>query len=92
MSSDDEDEFAQSRRFLIEQRAHYYRSLAALCESTNAVFIGGEKTADSELGIYQALGGPENSPAALFDRFSLQRATIKAAAKTFSWRAPDPYN
>ena len=92
MSSDDEDAFAQSRSFLVEQRAHYYRCLAALCESSNAVFVGGEKTADSELGIYQALGGPEHSPPALFDRFSLQRATIKAAAKTFSWRAPDPYN
>ena len=91
MSSDDEDAFAQSRRFLVEQRARYYRSLAALCESTDAVFVGGEKTADSELGIYRALGGPENSPAALFERFSLQQATIKAAAKTFSWRAPDPY-
>ena len=92
MSSDDEDAFAQSRSFLVEQRAHYYRCLAALCESSNALFVGGEKTADSELGIYQALGGPEHSPPALFDRFSRQRATIKAAAKIFSWRAPDPYN
>ena len=91
MSSDDEDAFAQSRSFLVEQRAHYYRSLAALCKSTNAVFVGGEKTADSELGIYHALGGPENSPTALFDRFSQQRATIKAAARMFSWRAPAPY-
>jgi len=92
MSSDDEDAFAQSRHFLVEQRAHYYRSLATLCEFTNAVFVGGEKTADSELGIYQALGGPENSPPALFDRFSQQRATIKAAARIFSWRAPKPYS
>jgi hypothetical protein len=92
MSSDDEDAFEQSRSFLVEQRARYYRSLAALCESTNAVFVGGEKTADSELGIYHALGGPENSPTALFARFGQQRATIKAAAKAFSWRAPDPYN
>jgi hypothetical protein len=91
MSSDDEDAFAQSRSFLVEQRAHYYRSLAALCKSTNAVFVGGEKTADSELGIYHALGGPENSPRALFDRFKQQRATIKAAARMFSWRAPAPY-
>jgi len=92
MSSDDEDAFAQSRSFLVELRARYYRSLAALCESTNAVFVGGEKTADSEIGIYHALGGPENSPAALFARFSQQRTTIKAAAKTFNWRAPEPYN
>jgi hypothetical protein len=92
MSSDDEAAFAQSRSFLIELRARYYRSLAALCESTDAVFVGGEKTADSELGIYQALGGAENSPPALFARFSQQRATIKAAAKIFNWRAPAPYN
>jgi len=92
MSSDDEDAFTQSRRFLVEQRAHYYRCLASLCESTNAVFVGGEKAADSEIGIYQALGGAENSPPALFDRFSQQRATIKAAARIFSWRAPKPYS
>ena len=91
MSSDDEDAFQQSRSFLVEQRAHYYRSLAALCESGNAIFVGGEKTADSELGIYHALGGAENSPTALLARFKQQRATIKAAAKIFSWRAPSPY-
>jgi len=91
MCSDDEDAFQQSRGFLVEQRAHYYRSLATLCESSNAVFVGGEKTADSELGIYHALGGPENSPPALFARFRQQRATIRAAAKMFNWRAPNPY-
>jgi FAD/FMN-containing dehydrogenase len=92
MSSDDEDAFLQSRSFLVELRARYYRSLAALCATTNAVFVGGEKTADSEIGIYRALGGSENWPAALFARFRQQRATIKAAAKTFNWRAPEPYN
>jgi hypothetical protein len=91
MSSDDAEIFAKSRSFLIEQRAHYYRCLAALCQSRNAVFVGGEKTADSELGIYQALGGPENAPAALFARFRQQRATVKAAANMFSWRAPELY-
>jgi hypothetical protein len=91
MSSDDEDAFQQSRNFLVEQRAHYYRSLATMCESSNAVFVGGEKTADSELGIYHALGGPENSPPALFARFRQQRTTIRAAAKIFNWRAPRPY-
>jgi len=91
MSSDDEEAFQQSRNFLIEQRARYYRSLAALCESSNAIFVGGEKTADSELAIYHALGGPENSPAVLFSRFNQQRATIKTAAEIFSWRAPSPY-
>ena len=91
MSSNDKAAFAQGRLFLIEQRACYYRSLATLCESGNAVFVGGEKTADSELAIYAALGGPENAPAALYTRFKQQRTTIKAAAKTFSWRAPATY-
>ena len=91
MSSDNEGAFQQSRDFLVEQRASYYRSLADLCESSNAVFIGGEKTADSELAIYHALGGPEKSPKALFSRFKQQRATIKAAAKIFNWRAPGLY-
>ncbi len=92
MSSDDEDAFAHSRSVLVELRARYYRSLAALCESTDAVFVGGEKTADSEIGIYRALGGPEHSPASLFARFNQQKSTIKKAAEVFSWRAPAPYN
>ena len=91
MSSDDEAAFSQSREFLIDQRASYYRSLAILCESSDAIFIGGEKTADSELAIYDALGGPENAPAALYKRFIKQRDTVKAAAKLFNWRAPDTY-
>ena len=92
MSSNDEKAFVQGREFLIEQRARYYRSLASLCESSHAIFVGGEKTADSELAIYRALGGPEHSPAALFSRFKRQRATIASAAKIFNWRAPKPYN
>ncbi|MDH3221941.1 MAG: hypothetical protein OEO19_20615 [Gammaproteobacteria bacterium] len=91
MSSDDETAFAQSRGFLVEQRAEYYRMLAALCENGAATFIGGEKTADSELGIYAALGGPENSPTELFERFRKQRATVRAARPEFNWRAPETY-
>jgi hypothetical protein len=92
MGSDDEDAFDLSREFLVEQRAQYYRSLVTLCEVTGAVFIGGEKTADSEMAIYRALGGPEQAPSALFDRFRQQRATIAAAAIAFNWRAPEPYS
>ncbi len=91
MSSDNQTAFQQSREFLIEQRAQYYRSLVALCDTSNAIFVGGEKAADSELGIYHALRGPENSPSALFNRFKQQRATIQAAAEMFNWRAPPPY-
>jgi hypothetical protein len=91
MSSDNQSAFEKGRDFLIEQRARYYRSLTALCDASNAIFVGGEKAADSELGIYHALGGPENSPSALFNRFKQQRATIRAAASMFNWRAPSIY-
>ncbi len=91
MSSDNQNAFEKGRDFLVEQRARYYRSLAALCDAGKAIFVGGEKAADSELGIYQALGGPEKSPPALFNRFKQQRATIRAAASMFNWRAPSIY-
>ncbi|MDH3630492.1 MAG: hypothetical protein OER98_05160 [Gammaproteobacteria bacterium] len=91
MSSDNQNAFEKGRDFLVEQRARYYRSLAALCDAGKAIFVGGEKAADSELGIYQALGGPEKSPSALFNRFKQQRATIRAAASMFNWRAPSLY-
>ncbi|MDH3634416.1 MAG: hypothetical protein OES20_06890 [Gammaproteobacteria bacterium] len=91
MSSNSESAFRQARDFLIEQRAQFYRALSALCKDDSAVFVGGEKAADSELGIYLALGGPENAPAALFNRFKQQQATIRRAAKIFNWRAPPPY-
>jgi hypothetical protein len=91
MSSDDEDAYIRSRDFLIEQRAHYYRELAELCSSSNAVFVGGEKSADSEIAIYRALQGPQNAPAALFKRFQLQQKTVRAADRLFNWRALPPY-
>jgi hypothetical protein len=91
MSSDDDAAFQHSREFLIEQRARYYRSLAALCDGTASIFVGGEKTAHSELGIYMALGGPQNSPAALRNRFKQQQAAVEAASITFNWRALAPY-
>ncbi len=92
MSSDDENAFVQSRQFLVDQREEYYRALAALCDSSNAIFVGGEKTADSEMAIYRALGGPQYSPTALFNRFRQQRDTVRAAADIFTWRALQPYS
>jgi len=91
LSSDDDSAFQRSRDFLIEQRASYYRSLAALCDGTASIFVGGEKTADSEREIYQALGGPQNSPDALRNRFRQQQAAVQAASITFNWRALPPY-
>ena len=91
MSSDDAAAFAGCRSFLVEQRAQYYRELAQLCTSSAAEFIGGEKSADSEIGIYQALSGPEHAPAALYQQFQQQRQCIAAAADLFNWRALPPY-
>jgi hypothetical protein len=91
ISADDEDAFTRCRDFLVEQRAQYYRDLAALCSDSNAVFVGGEKSADSEIGIYRALSGPQNAPAALYEHFKQQRQTIAAASPLFNWRALAPY-
>ena len=91
MSSDDEIAFDHCRDFLVEQRAQYYRDLAELCCSSKAVFVGGEKSADSEIGIYRALAGPQNVPAALYQHFKQQRQTIAAASSLFNWRALPPY-
>ncbi len=91
MSADDPDRFAAARDILIARRADYYRALAGMCADGDAVFVGGEKTADSELGIYRALGGPDNAPPALRDRFRRQRERVRAAAPLFNWRAPEPF-
>ena len=91
LGSDVEPAFAACRADLIELRAAYYRGLAQLCEESGADFVGGEKTADSELAIFAALGGPDQAPAALRQRFEMRRAAIAAAAPMFSWRAPPPF-
>lgn len=92
MSADDDAAFHECRDFLIEQRARYYRELVALCNDGQAQFIGGEKSADSEIAIYRALGGPQHAPGELYQRFLQQRQTIAAAAQLFNWRALPPYH
>ena len=91
LCSDDRAAFERSREFLVEARADYYRALADFCSAGGAEFIGGEKTADSEIAIYRALGGPERAPAELARRFRQQQATIRAAHPMFNWRALEPY-
>ena len=91
MGCDDPQRFAEARGHLLALRAGYYRSLAALCADTDARFVGGEKTADSEREIYAALGGPERAPAELYRRFERQRQAVRDAAPLFNWRAPPPY-
>ncbi len=91
LGSDDEAAFEKSRKFLLDARAGYYRALADLCRSSGAEFVGGEKTADSEIAIFRALGGPEQAPEALRRRYAGQAARVRAAAPMFNWRAPSPY-
>jgi hypothetical protein len=91
LSGDDEAAFRQAREFLVERRAGYYRDLASLCETGAASFVGGEKTADSELAIFAALGGPERAPAELYRRFERQREVVRGANRLFNWRAPGLY-
>ena len=91
MSSDDEAAFQASRAILTAARERYYRDLAALCDQGGARFIGGEKTADSELAIFTALGGSDHAPSELRQRFQQQSATIRQASPLFNWRAPPPY-
>ena len=91
LGSDDETAFRRSRDFLVAERARYYRALAQLCRDSDAVFVGGEKTADSEIAIFRALDGPQNSPEALYRRFQRQRQTVGAASPMFNWRALAPY-
>ena len=91
MSCADRALFEQGREYLLEQRARYFRSLAALCSDSDASFVGGEKAADSERGIFAALGGPQNAPAELYARFRRQQETIRHAAPLFNWRALEPY-
>lgn len=91
LCADDRQAFDRGRAFLREARADYYRALAGLCAAGAAEFIGGEKTADSEIAIFDALGGPENAPAELGSRFRRQQATVRAAHPMFNWRALEPY-
>ena len=91
MGCDDFEQFEQTRDQLLALRSQYYRSMAALCESADASFIGGEKTADSEREIFAALGGPHNAPEILHRRYQQQRKTVRNAAPMFNWRALDPY-
>ncbi len=91
LGSDDDNAFEACRVDLVELRAAYYRGLAQLCHDSGAEFVGGEKTADSELAIFAALGGPEQAPTALRRRFEMRRATIADAPPMFSWRALPPF-
>lgn len=90
-SSNDAVLFETSRQFIIEQRAIYYRGLQQVCESTGALFIGGEKSADSERGILKAFDTIAQAPEILRDKYMGQCEQIKRADRMFNWRALPPY-
>ena len=91
MACDNQAVFGRVRTKLLELRAEYYRSMAGLCTTGDASFIGGEKTADSEREIFAALGGTQRVPTQLQKRFRQQQEKVKNAAAMFNWRALPPY-
>jgi hypothetical protein len=68
---------------------------AAIYDGTGTIVICGAKLC-GYAGTYcwsdivSALGGPQNSPLGLARRFEQLSATIAAADRMFSWRAPQP--
>lgn len=91
LACDDDDIFKQAQQFVIAAREDYYRALRKICDDTGSLFVGGEKGAGSERGIFAAFGGPEHAPAELRDKFNRQRDAIREASILFNWRAPAPY-
>ncbi|MEM7563659.1 MAG: hypothetical protein AAF353_11505 [Pseudomonadota bacterium] len=91
LSTDDPKAFDHCREQVIELRAEFYRRMTRLSQDGKARFIGGEKSADSEIAIFKALNGPENCSSDLRQKFELQRSTVKASHKSLNWRALAPY-
>ena len=89
---DDELIFAQACKQADALRDNFYREIAALCEQTDSILIGGEKGAASEREIYHAVGGPQNCPTHLQQKYAAQCGVIANAADVFSWRALPPFN
>ena len=88
---DDEVSYQVAETFLHQQRDNFYRSLQEICEASGSEFIGGEKSVASELEIFPAFGGPDNSPSALKKKFERQVPVIRSASRLFNWRAIAPY-
>ena len=91
ISSSDKTAFEQCREHIKSLREIYYRQLAGLCDQSHARFIGGEKSADSEIEIFAALGGPGNCPLELQQKYEQQCRSIETAATSINWRAISPY-
>ncbi len=91
MSCDSLQSFQRGRQHLVQQRAHFYRSLLKFCENSDGDFIGGEKAAHSELSMLEAFADEAALPQPLDQRFKRQRDQIRQTNESFSWRAPELY-
>ncbi len=88
---DDAADYQHSAAFI---RACYHRllrELQSLCAASQAVFIGGEKSAGSEYSLFAAFDGPQNAPPMVAERFRQQARVIRNAPRMFNWRAKAPY-
>ncbi len=88
---DDDSSYHQAKQYIHQQRDIFHRSLQEICLENDSIFIGGEKSAASELEIFAAFDGPENAPTALRKKFDRQVKVIRAASPKFNWRAIPPY-
>lgn len=88
---DDQEIYANARVFVQTQRDHFLRALCAICEESESVYVGGEKSAGTEYEMFSAFNGVGNAPPNLNEKFMRQSAVIRAASPMFNWRAMAPY-
>ncbi len=88
---DHEGIYLDARAYIEHQRDRFFRALGVICEQSESVYIGGEKSAGTEHEIFSAFNGIDNAPPALRRKFAKQSAVIRAASPMFNWRALAPY-
>lgn len=87
LAGDDEAAFRQAIDFTEQKRDEFYRAVRSVCESTQSIFVGGEKSSASEAEIVPALGGLDNTPSPLRQRIEARQRSIANAHEMFRWRA-----
>ena len=91
LACDDPTIFKTAKNRVEEFRSEFYQQLNDLCQNSQSIFIGGEKSADSEHKMYAAFGGVANAPESMQLKFQQQVKAIQKASDKFSWRAFKPY-
>ena len=89
---DDQSVYRDTESYLHQQRDVFYRSLEKVCQNSDSIFIGGEKSAASEAEIFEAFDGIDQAPASLQKKYYAQIKTIRAASSIFNWRAISLYH